>query len=143
VPGEGQQNRWRGTPGIYTQNAQGSGPGAILNQDYSINLPGRPAPKGSVIAVYMTGEGFISGAVDGAIATGLLRPVLEVSATVGGIPAQVVYAGTAPGIVTGAMQVNLKIPSNVASGPSVPIVITLGIGSSAASTQAGVTVAVQ
>lgn len=130
-------------PGIYTQNAQGTGPGAILNQNYSINLPSRPAAKGSAVSVYMTGEGFTEGAVDGAIATGLLSPVLPVSATVGGIPATVTYAGTAPGIVTGAMQVNVQIPSNAPSGSAVSLAITVGTGSSAVSTQAGVTVAVQ
>ena len=130
-------------PGIYSQNAQGTGPGAILNQDYSINLPATPASKGSVVAVYMTGEGYTVGAADGAIATGLLSPVLPVTATVGGIPATVIYAGTAPGIVTGAMQVNVQIPSNAPSGPSVPIVITVGTGTSAASTQNGITVSVQ
>ena len=130
-------------PGIYSQNAQGTGPGAILNQDYSINLPATPASKGSVVAVYMTGEGYTVGAADGAIATGLLSPVLPVTATVGGIPATVIYAGTAPGIVTGAMQVNVQIPLNAPSGPSVPIVITVGTGTSAASTQNGITVSVQ
>jgi uncharacterized protein (TIGR03437 family) len=130
-------------PGIYSQNQQGSGPGAILNQDYSVNLPGTPAPKGSVVAVYMTGEGFTAGAADGAIATGLLSPVLPVSATVGGLPATVIYAGTAPGIVTGVMQVNVQIPSNAAPGPAVPLVITVGTGATAASTQAGITVSVE
>jgi len=130
-------------PGIYSQNAQGSGPGAILNQNYSVNLPSAPAPKGSVVAVYMTGEGYTVGAVDGAIATGLLSPVLPVTATVGGIPATVLYAGTSPGIVTGATQVNVQIPANAPSGPAVPIVITVGTGAAAVSTQTGITVAVQ
>ena len=131
------------TPGIYTQNAQGSGPGAILNQNYSVNLPGTPASKGSVVAVYMTGEGYTVGAVDGTIATGILSPVLPVSATIGGIPATVVYAGTAPGIITGAMQANVQIPLSAPSGSSLPIVITVGTGAGAVSTQAGVTIAVQ
>jgi uncharacterized protein (TIGR03437 family) len=130
-------------PGIYSQNAEGVGPGAILNQDYSINLPSKPAAKGSVVAVYMTGEGYTPGAVDGAIATATLSPVLPVTATVGGIPATVRYAGTSPGIVTGATQVNVLIPANAPSGAAVPIVITVGTGTAAASTQTGITLAVQ
>jgi uncharacterized protein (TIGR03437 family) len=130
-------------PGIYSQNQTGTGPGAILNQDYSVNLPGRPAPKGSVVAVYMTGAGLTVGAVDGAIATGLLSPVLPVSATVGGIPVAPAYAGASPGIVTGVLQVNLPIPLNAPSGPAVPLVITVGTGATAVSTQAGITVAVE
>jgi uncharacterized protein (TIGR03437 family) len=44
-------------PGLFTQNASGSGPGAILNQDNSVNGPGNPAAKGSIVQVYLTGEG--------------------------------------------------------------------------------------
>jgi uncharacterized protein (TIGR03437 family) len=130
-------------PGIYAQNAQGNGPGAILNQDYSINLPVRPADKGSVVSVYMTGEGDTFGAVDGAIATGLLSPLLPVAATVGGIQAQVKYAGTAPGIVTGAMQVNVQIPATAPSGSAVPLVIVVGTGETAVATQIGITIAIK
>ena len=130
-------------PGVYTQNSSGTGPGSILNQDYSVNGPTKPAAKGTVVAVYMTGEGTTNTVpLDGAIApvngTGLYKPLLPVTATVGGVPATVQYYGTAPGIVYGVMQVNLTIPSSVASGPQ-PIVITVGSNN----TQAGVTVAVQ
>jgi len=33
-------------PGLFAQNASGSGPGAILNQDNTLNGPGHPAVKG-------------------------------------------------------------------------------------------------
>ena len=138
-------------PGIYTQNFQGFGPGAILNQDgFTGNGPGAPAAKGSVVAVYMTGEGQTSPAG----ATGAIAPVnvpvpwkqpqLGATATVGNLPALVQYYGSAPGLVSGVMQVNVQIPANVPSGPE-PIVITLtdpatGLSSS---TQARVTVSVQ
>ncbi len=36
-------------PGLFTQNASGSGPGAILNQDNSVNGPGNRAAKGSIV----------------------------------------------------------------------------------------------
>jgi uncharacterized protein (TIGR03437 family) len=118
-------------PGIYTQNFQGFGPGAILNQDgFTGNGPGAPAAKGSVVAVYMTGEGQTSPAG----ATGAIAPVnvpvpwkqpqLGATATVGNLPALVQYYGSAPGLVSGVMQVNVQIPANVPSGPE-PIVITL------------------
>ena len=77
--------------------------------------------------------------VDGVIATGLKTPVANVTATVGGVPATVVYAGTSPGIVNGVMQVNVTIPAGAPSGNTVPIVITVGTVSS----QAGVTLAIQ
>jgi uncharacterized protein (TIGR03437 family) len=131
-------------PGIYTQNLSGSGPGAILNQDgVTVNGPKTPAPANSVIAVYMTGEGVtVPQAVTGGVApsngTGLESPVLGVTATVGGLPATVAYAGSAPGFVYGAMQVNLQIPAGVASGVQ-PVAISIG----GTPTQSGVTVQVQ
>ena len=130
-------------PGIYTQNLSGTGPGAILNQDFSVNGPTKPAAKGSVVAVYMTGEGATTTIPpDGAIAplngTGLYKPLLPVTATVAGIPATVNYYGSSPGIVYGAMQVNVTIPANVGTGAQ-SIVINVG----STGTQAGVTVTVQ
>lgn len=138
-------------PGIYTQNLQGTGPGAILNQDgVTVNGPATPAAKGSVVSVYMTGEGQTSPAG----VTGAIAPVnvpapwkqtpLKTTATVGGLPAVVQYYGSAPGLVSGVMQVNVQIPSNAPSGP-LPIVITLTDPSTGLSysSQAQVTVSVQ
>jgi uncharacterized protein (TIGR03437 family) len=87
----------------------------------------------------MTGEGLTIGNADGAIATSLKNPVAAVTATIGGVPATVVYAGTAPGIVNGVMQVNVTVPAGAPSGSAVPIVITVG----SAGSQAGVTMAIQ
>jgi uncharacterized protein (TIGR03437 family) len=125
-------------PGIYTDNQQGSGQGAIENQDYSFNSSNNPAAKGSVVSVYMTGEGITSPpSVTGQLAVSLNHPVLTVTATVNGLPATVQYAGSAPGEIYGVMQVNVEIPANAPAG-SLPIVITVGT----ANTQTGVTVAV-
>jgi uncharacterized protein (TIGR03437 family) len=138
-------------PGIYTQNLQGTGPGAILNQDgVTVNGPGTPAAKGSVVSVYMTGEGQTSPAgVTGAIAPVNVpapwkQPKLKAAATIAGLSAPVQYYGSAPGLVSGVMQINVQIPSNAPSGP-LPIVITLTDPSTGLSysTQAQVTVSVQ
>jgi len=132
-------------PGIYTLNQQGTGPGAILNQDgVTVNAFDAPAPRGTVISVYMTGEGQtnpagVDGAIIPAVVSMLKNPLLNVSAAVGGIDAPVLYAGSAAGLISGVMQLNLAIRDDAPTGPSVPIVITVGT----ASTQAGVTVAVQ
>jgi uncharacterized protein (TIGR03437 family) len=134
-------------PGIYSQNQSGSGPGAILNQDFSVNAAANPAAKNSVVAVYMTGEGTTSPAsTDGAVApingTGLFKPLLGVTATVGGVPATVEYYGSAPGIVYGVMQVNVRIPATAPSGANVPIVITVG-NTTTQTGSAAITLAVQ
>jgi uncharacterized protein (TIGR03437 family) len=127
-------------PGIFTQSATGVGPGAILNQDYTINSFSNPARVGSMIAVYGTGLGPLQVAgADGQLAEDAVSTVLPVTATVGGIPAEVTYAGAAPGLVTGVMQVNLRIPNEVMPGPAAPILLSVG----SAATPAGVTVSVE
>ena len=132
------------TPGIYTLNQAGNGPGSILNQDYSVNGANSRAPKLSVVAIYMTGEGQtdpagVNGLVTPLNGSGLKKPQLPVTATVGGRPAIVKYYGSAPGIVSGVMQVNVEIPADAPSDPAAQIVITVG----STSTQSNVTVAVQ
>ena len=82
-------------PGLFTQNSSGSGPGAILNQDNSLNGPGNPAAKGSIVQVYLTGEGQTSPqGVTGAITTATLpppqvtpAPLLPVGVLINGQPA--------------------------------------------------------
>ena len=133
-------------PGVFTQNAQGSGPGAILNQDYSVNGPGNPAAKGSIVMVFMTGEGQTSPAgVTGKITTATLpppqvtpAPLLAVGVLINGLPALPVYAGEAPGYAAGLMQLNVQIPANAQPG-NLSIQVSIGGNFS----QTGVTVSVQ
>jgi len=133
-------------PGVYTLNQSGSGPGVIWNFDLNgnyagINSTSNPVVRGAVIAVYVTGEGRTNepGNIDGMAVTNLYKPLAEVTATVGGQPAIVEYAGSAPGSIYGVMQVNLRIPTNAPTGANVPIIIAVG----SASTQPGVTLAVR
>jgi uncharacterized protein (TIGR03437 family) len=127
-------------PGLYTVNQQGSGQAAALNQDNTFNSSSNPAATGSIVVVYGTGEGQTIPAVpDGTVATSVVpKPQLSVTATVGGKPATVQYAGTAPSFVVGAFQLNLVIPDGISPGDAA-VVVTVGTVSS----KAGVTVAVK
>ena len=127
-------------PALFTADGPGSHLGAILNQDSSLNIGANPAAAGSVVQIFVTGEGVTNPAsTDGKSQSGstLPVPVAPVSVTIGGTPATVLYAGTAPGGVAGFLQVNAVVPS----GPSGSVPIVLNVGN--ASSQAGVTVAVQ
>jgi uncharacterized protein (TIGR03437 family) len=128
-------------PGIFTLDQSGRGQGAIVNLDGTVNSPDNPASAGSYIAVYATGEGQTNpGGVDGKLGdTVAPRPIQSPTATVGGISAQVQYAGGAPGLVAGVSQINVQIPQAIAGGGSVPLVLTF----SGQPTQTGVTVAVR
>ncbi len=131
-------------PAIFAADASGSGPGAILNAHddgtVALNTALAPAPRSSYISVYMTGEGQTNpGGVDGLIALAVLpKPVLKVTATIGGVPATVIYAGAAPGLIAGVMQVNLLVPPDTPAGPAVPLAIQVG----GTESQAGITVAI-
>jgi uncharacterized protein (TIGR03437 family) len=128
-------------PGIFLLNAAGQG--AIVNQIGTINGVAAPAPRGSVIIIYATGEGATAPAgVDGGVSgvnTPLKQPILPTRVRIGGIEAEVQYAGSAPSLVAGVLQINVVIPLNSPVGPAVPIQISVG----AFNSPPGVTVAVQ
>jgi trimeric autotransporter adhesin len=115
-------------PALFTLNSSGQGPAAALNQDYSLNSANNPAKVGDIISLYATGEGQTTPTgVDGKVAVDPLpHPVLPVSVTIGGQPAQVQYAGGAPGEVAGVLQVNAYIPSGIQTGNAVSVVVQVG-----------------
>ena len=133
-------------PGLFTANSSGTGPGAILNSNNSTNSPSNPAARGDTVVVYLTGEGETSPAgVTGKVTTVAAppqpltpAPLLPVSVTVGGQPANWSFAGEAPGIVSGVMQLNVIIPTNI-SATDQTLVVTIGGNQS----QPGVTVSVK
>lgn len=96
-------------PGIFLLP---QGRAAAFNQDGTVNSSTNAAASSSAIAVYVTGLG----AVNPSVATGAQAPAASLSnvtatvtATVGGQPANVLFAGLAPGYA-GLYQVNLVIP---------------------------------
>jgi len=99
---------------------------AALNQDYSVNTPSQPARSGSVLMAYLTGLGATDnppGTGIAAAANPLSRVTASVTATVGGQPASVQFAGLAPGYA-GLYQVNLVVPQ-LAPG-DYPLQVTAG-----------------
>lgn len=127
------------SPGIFARNASGSGIGAIVNPDGSLNSATNPARPGDTVLVYFTGEGALRETVqDGAIATGALFTQATYTAEIGGRPAGVAYTGAAPGNTFGFAQANITVPADLPSGGSVPLVLRTGNVAS----QANLTVAV-
>jgi uncharacterized protein (TIGR03437 family) len=117
-------------PGIFTSNASGTGQAAVMNEDGTVNSPSNPAPIGSIITFFETGEGQTTpSGVDGQLAnnTNLLpAPIQSVVVTIGDLPAVVDYAGAAPFEVAGVMQCNVQIPSGVSPSGSVPMQVNIG-----------------
>ena len=126
-------------PGIFTTGG-GTGPAAALNQDGTLNSPSHPALRGSVATFYATGEGAtLPVGVDGKSPdTSFPKPVLPVTLSVGGYPAQILFAGEASSFA-GLMEIKARLPGNPVPAGSLPVLLRIG----AASSQAGVTIAVR
>ncbi len=127
-------------PAIFTLDASGGGQGAILNQDLSLNSQLDPADRGSIVVIYATGAGQTDPpSVDGQVTAGVFpSPVLPVSVQISGIDAEILYAGAAPGLFAGVLQVNCRVPGDAAPGPA-PIQLIIGTARS----PSGVTVALR
>jgi uncharacterized protein (TIGR03437 family) len=110
-------------PGLFTQAGNGSGAAAALNQDNTLNSQTNPAAQGTVITLFGTGQGFISGAPpDGTVSNAPLQTAYmpEIIMGTGPVPpANVKYAGLAPTLV-GVWQINVLIPDTVITTPTNP-----------------------
>jgi uncharacterized protein (TIGR03437 family) len=127
-------------PALFTADSSGKGQAAASNQDGTLNGAAHPAKVGSYISLWLTGAGQMNPAgVDGQPgAAPLPQPAAAVAVTIGGQSVTPQYAGQAPNVVAGVMQINAQIPSGTQAGNAVPVVVQVG----GVSTQAGVTIAV-
>jgi uncharacterized protein (TIGR03437 family) len=98
---------------------------ATLNQDGSVNSITHPAPTGSVVTLYGTGAGLYDREIEdgspGPMEPPFPAPVLGVRAAMWStswptIDAPVLFAGQAPGLIAGVVQVNLRIPEGLEPG---------------------------
>lgn len=119
-------------PGLFTADATGLGQVAAANQDGLLNSPSNPAAKGSIVTFYATGAGQSAPAgVDGAITAAPLPALTQpVSLRIGGKPAELKYAGPAPGQVSGVLQINAVVPADAPSGDAVSVYLVIGNNSS-------------
>jgi len=113
-------------PGIFAINGQA----AILNQDGTINTPSNPAKLGSIVSIYATGTGPLATPLSDGQITPLPPPyfLLKQSPDVrfAGASGFVVFAGSAPGLIAGATQINVRLPATLPAGTNlaaVPVVV--------------------
>jgi len=128
-------------PGIFTADASGTGQIAAINEDFSLNSAANPAAPGTVLSFYVTGGGLPETPVaDGQVmGSDLVRLKAASYARVGKLPAEVVYAGSIPTAVNGAVLVQIRLPKELLGGPAVPIQLIFGNYAS----PPGTTIAVQ
>jgi uncharacterized protein (TIGR03437 family) len=115
-----------GSAGIFRLQPGGSSEAAAVNQDGTINTPSNPASRGSVVSLWGTGFGLINPPC----ATGGLNPPAAVNLAPGVSVAisdnvarnppvnffPVLYAGSAPFLNCGIIQINFQIPTDTPPG---------------------------
>jgi uncharacterized protein (TIGR03437 family) len=113
-------------PAIFTTSQSGSGQGLIVDVDTNLVDRRHPATPGDAIVIYCTGLGAVDSAVEAGTATplALFRTVAPVEVTVGGVKANVLFAGLTPQY-TGLYQVNAQIPAGVVPGEAVPVTVAM------------------
>jgi uncharacterized protein (TIGR03437 family) len=98
-----------------------------MNQDGTANGPTNPAARGSIVTVWGTGYGQTdppcqSGGLNPPYAASLSRGmsalIYNADPSLMGVqvPASVTYAGSAPTLVCGVVQINFQVPENIAPG---------------------------
>jgi uncharacterized protein (TIGR03437 family) len=110
-------------PGLFTDE---QGHAAALNADGSVNSTDRPAASGSVISVFLTGQGPLATSVDDGVSSpaGTTDSATSsVSASIAGQPSQIEFAGLAP-LYPGVAQINLKVPALTAG--VYPLIVRIG-----------------
>jgi len=132
-------------PGLFTADGTGVGQAAAINEDGTINSAINPAPIGSVVSLYATGAGQVTPTpMDGQVsAAPFSKLTLPISVSIGNSllsPAQLKYAGPAPGEIAGVIQINVPLIPGLMTGNAVPVAI--GTGNASTSYQA-VTIAVR
>ncbi len=135
-------------PAIFTYGVKPTEPdfpplnAAALNEDNTRNMPSNPALVGSIVQLFLTGQGVVSPPV----ATGEAAPIASpapapprlVRVTISGVEAAVVFTGLTPGSV-GVFQVNARVPEGLSPRDNAPVIVSVG----AFESQTNVTLAVR
>jgi uncharacterized protein (TIGR03437 family) len=114
-------------PGIFTADGSGYGQAAALNQDGSLNSASNPAAQGSIVTLFATGLGPMKPQpADGVVPKApTAEPTLLLVLNIDPLNALIQYAGDAPGLVEGAVQINAVVPQIYTTGA---VVVTLAMG---------------
>jgi len=87
---------------------------AAVNQDGTVNSPTNPAKAGTIVTIWGTGFGNAAGSLDGAVSSAPNNWCGDCQVTLNGDNASVDYAGAAPGLIDGVMQINFTVPMQFA-----------------------------
>jgi uncharacterized protein (TIGR03437 family) len=122
-----------GAPGVFQVPVAGYDtltPTIVRGDNQTFVTTSNPIHRGDSIAIYLTGLGQTSPALDAGVpapsdplAVTLTIPRVDL----GGVALSVAYAGLTPGQI-GVYQINATVPRNTPTGIAVPLRITQGSG---------------
>ena len=94
------------------------GAAVALNQDNAVNSSEHPATRGSMVTIFASGSGTLyNQQADGSISNGpTSAPILPVAVLLNNRSLEVLYAGSATGLVINALQINLRLPQEAITG---------------------------
>ncbi len=113
-------------PAIFTVDESGRGQGAIVNLQNQVVDASAPAGSGDTVVMYGTGLGAVTPALPAGVSapSAPLSQASGVSVTIGGVAANVSFAGLSPGYA-GLYQLNVVVPPGVTPGSQVPVAISV------------------
>ncbi len=116
----------RTSPGIFSIQQTGFGPGVITDANFRLINEQNPASPGQTVIIFLTGMGPVNPPFpDGAAApVNPLSRTLDPSTLVlfANNPGTILFSGAAPNFV-GLYQINVTLPVDLQPGPAVPIAI--------------------
>lgn len=106
-----------GAPGIFT----------ATDVNYRQVSAATPIKRGEALVIWATGHGELTDAIeDGQPAPGTLyQTKTKPRVTIGGVEAEVLFSGLAPGLA-GVWQLNVIVPLSAPTGTNVPLLVTQG-----------------
>jgi uncharacterized protein (TIGR03437 family) len=123
-------------PAVFS-NSQ-TGLAAALNQDGSVNSPANPAYPGSIVTVFAAGAGYDYFGDGEVVPIGIYSASEPVLAVCGLLSLETDFAGSAPGLVAGVMQIDFRVPDPLPSAGTLFFSFIIG-GVATGSSQIAVT----
>jgi uncharacterized protein (TIGR03437 family) len=117
---------------LFSLDGSGRGQAAAFNQDGSLNSIDNPAPRGSIVVLYGTGGGItLPPSADGDLAplADFPQPAASIDVLFNRAFTETLYAGPAPGLVNGVVQINMRLPQDLPAEPA-EILINVVVGGS-------------
>jgi len=115
------------SPGLFSLSGDGKGQVLLIHDGGVATGVLQAVAPGEVVTMYATGTGLLdNSAGDAHLAPGIERPMLPLTVKVGGQNADILYAGTSPGLLEAVLQINIRIPDTAPLGSDIPVELITG-----------------